>query len=427
MQSTNCSCTGAECNELHAENKRLCLESEELRDEVKSLYFQNAQLQRHLGQRQRFLDKQDMQLKILERERGMDMEGVKGLEAHTSACPQCVRHRDLWRGMRACNMEQQKQCQADLVAERVMREQQKRELDLARIKQGRLQIQIDELKKQKNDPLCRVSEIVKLRANIEHGREIMERIEFSARCAQRELYAQIECEKMACCGLQEKVSSLEACVLMQQKKINSLETFATNPYSSETRQLFEHDDLVCRLQKVTEERDQAQGCAAHWKEMYDKERLINYEGCSDTDEELSNNDEESLGNTMVSTIGPNDDLTLKLQDQFEIVLGTDQLKTCENDLYDAFMSSQEQHLHEHVLDQMFASCHNGQRMPEKERKRRRSTPGCRSCKHSFSACLKAIGGVARKIDKQNYWLNIRQKKQSSLGRVYQVQPIPLHG
>ena len=131
MQSTNCSCTGAECNELHAENKRLCLESEELRDEVKSLYFQNAQLQRHLGQRQRFLDKQDMQLKILERERGMDMEGVKGLEAHTSACPQCVRHRDLWRGMRACNMEQQKQCQADLVAERVMREQQKRELDPA--------------------------------------------------------------------------------------------------------------------------------------------------------------------------------------------------------------------------------------------------------------------------------------------------------
>jgi hypothetical protein len=413
MQSTDCSVASTGGNELHAENKRLRLETEELRDEVKSLYFQNAQLQRHLGQKQRFLDKQGLQLEILERRSGMELEGVKGLEAHTSACLQCFRHRDLWRGMRALNMEQQKQCQADSVAERVMLEQQKREVDLARIKQGRLQIQVDELRKKKNDPLDRVGEVAKLRANIEHGREIMDRIEFSARCAQREFYAQIECEKMACCALQEKVSSLEACILMQQKKINSIEKFA-NSHGSEAHQCFERDDLVCRLQKVTEERDQA---LSGWREMYDKACSMeeeNHEGSSNTGEgSLNSNDEESSSKTMVSTIGQDDDLTLRLQDQFEIVPGTDQLKTCENDLYDVFMSSQEQHLHEEILDQMFASCHNGQRMPEKERKRRRSAPGCRSCKHSFSACLKAIGGVARKIDKQNYWLNIRQKKHSS--------------
>jgi hypothetical protein len=417
-----------ECDELRANNERLRLESEELQGEVRSLSLQNAQLQRHLKQKQRFLDKQDMQLEILERENGMDLEGVKGLEAHTSACPQCFRHRDIWRGMRAFNMEQQKQCQADVVAERVMLEQQKRELDLARIKQGRLQIQLDELKKQKNDPLCRVSEIAKLRANIEHGREIMARIEFSARCAQRELYAQIECEKMACCALQEKVSSLEAYILTQQRKINSLEKFA-NPFSSEARQLFEHEDLMCKLQKVTEERDQAhehlteaRKDAVHWKEMYDKECLDNHGGCSKIDEEPLDGDE---GLSVVSTIGPNDDLTLRLHEQFEIVSGTDQFETCENELYDAFMSSQEPHLHEQILDQMFASCHNGQRLPEKERKRRRLKPNCRSCKLSFSACLKALGGVARKIDKKNYWLNIYQKKPSTLpSQVNKTQTTP---
>jgi hypothetical protein len=183
---------------------------------------------------------------------------------------------------------------------------------------------------------------------------------------------------------------------MQQKRNNLLEKSASSHSS-------ERDDLACRLQKVTEERDQA---LSGWREMYDK-------ACSMEEGSLDSNDAESSSKTtVVSTIGQ-DDLLLRLQDQFEIVPGTDQLKTCENDLYDAFMTSQEPHLHEEILDQLFGFCHNGERMPEKERKRRRSAPGCRSCKHSFSVCLRAIGGVARKIDKQTYWLNIRQKQKSS--------------
>ena len=412
MTSIDCSSSNVECEELRAENKRLRLESDEIRGEVNSLALQTAQLQRHVRQQQRFLDKQELQLEILRREKGMDLEGVKGLEVHTSACPQCFRHRDLWRGMRAFNMDQQKKCQADMVAERLMLEKQKQELDLTRIKHGRLQIQFDELKKQKNDPLCRVSEIANLRANIEHGREIMARIEFSARCAGRDLYAQIECEKMACCALQEKVSSLEAYITMQQEKINALEK-STNPFSKETRQVLESDDLVCRLQKVTEECDQAREYmvqarneAQRWKELYD-------EACLNSDVELLKDDDECSRKPIVSIIGPDDDLTARLQEQFEIVTGTDQLEICENDLYDAFMSSQDPHLHEQILDQMFASCHNGQRMPEKERKRHHSTPNCRSCKNSFSACLRAIGGIMRKKESRKMWLNIRQKKRSS--------------
>ena len=123
---------------------------------------------------------------------------------------------------------------------------------------------------------------------------------------------------------------------------------------------------------------------------------------------------ETLNKHNPSAIVLDDDLTARLQGRFEIVTETDQLETSENDLYDAFMSSHEPHLQEQILNRMFAACHNGQGMPEKERKRRRLNPNCRSCKHSFSACLRAIGGVVRKIDKTNYWMNIRQKKRSTV-------------
>ena len=376
------------------------MEAEELKGEIRALSLQNVQLQRHVKQKQRFLDKQELQLEILEREVGMDLEGVKGLEVHTSACPQCFRHRDIWRGMRAFNVDQQKQCQADSGVERMMLEQPKRELDLTRIKNGRLQIQIDELKKQKKDPLCKVSEIAKLRANIEHGREIMARLEFSARGAAREYYAQIECEKMAGCALKEKVCSLEAYVTMQQEKIIALEKFAKQ-FSNETRPLPGCDDLVCKLQNISEERDKAWSEAAYWKGLYDEESLNNGDPVC-MDEEMSKK-------PVVSTIGPDDDLTIRLLGQFELVTEPDQLEICENDLYDAFMSSQESHLHEQILDQMFSSCHNGRRMPEKERKRLRSTPNCRSCKNSFSACLRAIGGIMRKKESRKIWLNVRKR------------------
>ena len=349
------------------EELRTRLNTEELQCEVKALALKNIRLERRVEQLRRFLDKQEMQLEIHSREQGMDLEGVKGLEAHTSACPQCFRHRDMWRGMRTFNMDQQKKCQASAVVEEIMQLQQKQEMDMIRIRHGRLQVQFDELKKTIDDPLCRVGEIVKLRADVEKRKELLERFDFQSRCDIRDLSAQIQCEKMERGELQDKVSSLEACIKMQQEKIDVLEM---------SREDGSSDD----------------------------------EGFVDNDVDLL--DEELTSKPMPSTCGPDDDLTARLQGQFEIVTATDQLETCENDLYDAFMSSQEPHLQEQILDRMFASCHNGQRMPEKERKRRRLTPNCRSCKHSFSACLRAIGGVARKIDKKTYWLNIREKKRS---------------
>jgi hypothetical protein len=259
----------------------------------------------------------------------------------------------MWRGMRAFNMDIQKKGQGNAVIEEIMQLQQKQDMDQMRIKHGRLQVKFDELKKQINDPLCRVSEIVQLRAEAEKKNELMERLDFQSRCTFRDMSAQIQCEQMERSELQDKVSSLEACIKMQQEKSDSSSS----------------DD----------------------------------EGSLDDDGELTNNP---------SAIGPDNDLTAMLQGQFEVVTETDQLETCENDLYDDFMSSQAPHLQEQILDRMFASCHNGQRMPEKERKRLRSKPNCRSCKNSFSACLRAMGGIMRKKESRKMWLNIRLKKRS---------------
>ena len=357
---------GSAQTDTEYEELRMRLNTEELQCEVKALALKNVRLERRVEQLLRFIDKQEMQMEIHRREQGMDLEGVKGLEAHTSACQQCFRHRDMWRGMRAFNMDIQKKGQGNAVIEEIMQLQQKQDMDQMRIKHGRLQVKFDELKKQINDPLCRVSEIVQLRAEAEKKNELMERLDFQSRCTFRDMSAQIQCEQMERSELQDKVSSLEACIKMQQEKIDALETSS-------------HDD--------SSESDN--------------------EGFLDDGGDLTKK-------PILSATGPDDELTARLQGQFEIVAESDQLETCENDLYDDFMSSQAPHLQEQILDRMFASCHNGQRMPEKERKRLRSKPNCRSCKNSFSACLRAMGGIMRKKESRKMWLNIRLKKRSGV-------------
>jgi hypothetical protein len=117
---------------------------------------------------------------------------------------------------------------------------------------------------------------------------------------------------------------------------------------------------------------------------------------------------------LVSNIGPQDELTLRIQSLFELMPGVD-AELDENDMYDEFMLDQEPHRREQVLEQMFAACHNGERMPENERKRFRAAMtaknnSIRSCKRSFSACLRAIGGVMSKKRSRNVWLNFRQTR-----------------
>jgi hypothetical protein len=118
-----------------------------------------------------------------------------------------------------------------------------------------------------------------------------------------------------------------------------------------------------------------------------------------------------------SNIGPRDELTIRLQSLFELIPGTD-AELDESEMYDEFMLDQEQHKREQIIEQMYASCHDGALLPENERKRYRQAmanpqgnqSAIRSCKRSFSACLRAIGGVMVKRRSRNIWLNFRQTR-----------------
>jgi hypothetical protein len=117
---------------------------------------------------------------------------------------------------------------------------------------------------------------------------------------------------------------------------------------------------------------------------------------------------------LVANISPRDDLTMRLQSLFELIPGMD-AEMDENDMYDEFMLDQEHHRREQTLEEIFASCHSGAALPENERKRFRQAVttknnSIRSCKRSFSACLRAIGGVMVKKRSRNIWLNFRQTR-----------------
>jgi hypothetical protein len=79
---------------------------------------------------------------------------------------------------------------------------------------------------------------------------------------------------------------------------------------------------------------------------------------------------------------------------------------CENDLYDAFLSSIHESQRALCLDAIYTACHNGEPPSARERKKILEGKG-RACKSSFSVCLEAMGGVVIKNGTQNIWTNIQ--------------------
>lgn len=132
---------------------------------------------------------------------------------------------------------------------------------------------------------------------------------------------------------------------------------------------------------------------------------------------------------LVARLGREDELTLRLQSLFELVPG------CDNDMdecamYDEFLLDQEQHRRGEIMEMMYMACHGGEPMPDKDRRKlfKPGSPGegaqqsllappsalgggSRVCRRSFSACLRAIGGVMVKRRSRNVWLNFRQTRQ----------------
>jgi len=132
-------------------------------DNVKTLTDRIVLLEYHIEQKQRFLEKQTQLVEILSKDKNIDLNGMDGMEEFTSACDQCVYHRDMWRKVRGINLEQQKRCEIESSNARAIQQRQGKQLVQLKMIYTRLRTQYDELMLKRQDPFCRDSEIVKLR------------------------------------------------------------------------------------------------------------------------------------------------------------------------------------------------------------------------------------------------------------------------
>ena len=446
-------------------------------DSVKALTCQIKMLEYHVEQKQRFLEKQTQLVDILSREKGVDLGGNEGLEEHTSACERCVHHRDMWRRIRGINLEQQKRCEIESATARAIQQRQARQLGQMKMLYSRLRAQYDELMLKRHDPFCKDSEILKLRHELAESKAMtagFNRSAFNANNEARIFMEQLEREKMQSGELRVEVDALRADLSLREEMIEVLKQTASHE-SKEARQLFtlgECRDLVCRNRRLatnhrvnmlTQQLDEAQrereclqdeirrakGESSHWRKLLSEAAPQGSrtagplggdgEGGGGAENDYYGTEEaipaiclgeddtqpltvhqqvvnvlEQKSKPLVSSIRPGDEITIRLQSLFELVPGRD-AELDENEMYDEFMLDQEAHKREQIVEQMFASCHNGSALPENERKRFRQATttknnSIRSCKRSFSACLRAIGGVMVKKRSRNIWLNFRQTR-----------------
>jgi hypothetical protein len=452
----------ADYTQLWAENRELKIR---WKDNVHTLSSQIKILEYHNEQKQRFLDKQTELVEIVSRSKGLDLDGIPGIEEYTSACERCFHHRDMWRTVRSMNLEQQKRCEIEAANARDMQQQQGRQLSHMKMMYSRLQTQFGELRLMKSDPYCKDSEILKLRYELEDAKAMTagyNKTAFNANNEARSYMEQLEQEKLQCCELRLEVNTSKSELALHKEMISVLKQTAS-PESEEARQLFtigECRDLVCRnrqlainhkvnmlsqqLKGMHDEREhlheditRARGDSMHWKKLYDCHQpkqpaaVLQYHD-SDSNQAipaicLDENDPQPLTvqqqvvhvieqktQPLVSSIGPRDELTMRMQSLFQLIPGVD-AEMDENDMYDEFILDQEPHKREQIIEQIFASCHSGERLPENERKRFHAATtaknnSIRSCKRSFSACLRAIGGVMSKKRSRNVWLNFRQTR-----------------
>jgi hypothetical protein len=451
---------------LLPEYKRLWTENNQLRagwaDDRIRFVEQVKMLELHLEQRQRLLDKQTSLVDILSDAKKLaDNNGVEGLEEYTSACDRCAYHRDMWRRLRTMNLEQQKRCEVESANVRSIQHQQGKQL--AQIKNQYMQLKTmhEELKRRKDDPFCRDSEICKLRIEVADAKGMTAAYNQTALKANNEArgyFAELEQGKHQVATLQADITALKAEIKLSCERVEVL-TQTVSAESKQAMQLFtvgECKDLVCRnrqlgwshklnmaIQEIArlkeeqktlhEDLARARADSTRWRNQCDSLSAVKREPMAaiplsdvpvgsivdiftDDQHETMVNQQvvhvmEQKSKPLVANICRADELTLRLQSLFELIQGWD-AEMDENTMYDEFMLDQEPHKRSQIMEQLYSVCHGGNPMPEKERKKieDNSIKNNRVCKRSFSACLRAIGGVMSKKRSRNVWLNFRQTR-----------------
>ena len=298
--------------------------------------------------------------------------------------------------------------------------------------------EFEALRQIKTDPLCRDTEILKLRQEVEDTKKFA--MERNTTCVNANLqYTRME-------QLKEEASKENTELRMKldycNRDIKNLQETVDAFRQAQPQDLQSHTcgmctDLKC-AQKINQSGDKLYGAQ---RELAEKDAKL--QQLSDICEKLRrenaylkeqniqalNAESGSVDNkrkyedtTQTVITRPTDleakftqDLSMKFNCLFFV--GTCTSVIDENTLYDSFLMDQPENERLEVLSQVYASCHNGQDMQERDKKKFKSDllgdqkDSSRVNKRSFAACLKTMGGISRRRNNKIVWVNIHLRRQ----------------
>ena len=306
----------------------------------------------------------------------------------------------------------------------------------------RLEFAHSELVKDRKTPWHRDTEFLDMMKEVEKYKESSDywnRVVHKANLAQEQwearekaLKATIEEMKMDTIKMQEEMEKQNQ--IIHAYKICQPEELRENTFTGKCREyicgakkaeMYDHwykteqerlrlsalsNDLIDENKKLKEER-------THWKELHDKAVIGHYEQQLLDGMEIPPQVIMVDGTLNVQQIAA-DMIDAELQMKFDSIFRVDTISSVqqdENDLYDKFLADQEPGKRMDVLDMMYAACHGGKKMTDRDKKSYkpddRKGKKTRMFKSCFSACLKRMRGVSRRKGTKILWTNIHLRRQ----------------
>jgi hypothetical protein len=180
--------------------------------------------------------------------------------------------------------------------------------------------------------------------------------------------------------------------------------------SVKTQEMAKKDE---KLQELESERCKLIRDVEYWKGEYDRSLQ------GDCDEQRERKKAKTMEVEVVKMeIKPKDltaTLSKELLGQFQTLFGVLDYNGKELDeatLYDDLLLDQPEHKRLLLLEEMYKACHNQQPLPDREKKKYTTDTlgdpkdSSRVGKRSFSACLRAMGGVFKRKGTKIMWTNI---------------------
>jgi hypothetical protein len=334
----------------------------------------------------------------------------------------------------------QYQSETDINTKKI--EQVIRDRDNIIFQYNNLRADYQNLREIQTDPFCRDTEILKLREEAASQRAFaLDRNTVAANANQQ--YMNISANYDI---LEEKVKELEKEIMFNKRTIakqnETIEAFrAAQPEELRTRRIGLCTDYVCsskindlnyklsqlrgivterdaQIETMSQEKKQAEKLSVYWKEQHNlalKNETLDQDHKRKAEEAPVKivTVRDPPANELVAHLDP--DLSVKFNSLFMVSSGSFSSLE-ENKLYDNFLMDQPENQRLGTLAAMYSACHHGEGLPDRDKKKYKHDltgevkDSSRIGKRSFSACLKALGGISTRKNSKTIWVNIHMRR-----------------